>query len=50
MSHENAVGTFADIHRDPFDRMLVAQARVEKLTAVTRDPFIPGYGVPVIVA
>lgn len=25
-------------HRDPFDRMLIAQARIEKLTLVTHDP------------
>jgi len=35
-------------HRDPFDRMLVAQATVEQLTIVTRDRDIPRYGVPVV--
>ena len=25
-------------HRDPFDRMLIAQAQIEGLTVVTRDP------------
>ena len=30
-------------HRDPFDRMLVAQARVESLTLVTQDPSIRTY-------
>lgn len=39
-----------DLHRDPFDRILVAQALHEQLTIVTRDPFIPRYGVPVVVA
>lgn len=38
------------VHRDPFDRMLVAQAMVERLTIVTRDPHIPRYPVPVIAA
>ena len=33
-------------HRDPFDRMLVAQALVEGLTLVTRDPEIQKYDVP----
>jgi PIN domain nuclease of toxin-antitoxin system len=28
-------------HRDPFDRMLVAQAMVEHVEIVTRDPSIP---------
>ncbi|MFB9362892.1 type II toxin-antitoxin system VapC family toxin [Actinoplanes nipponensis] len=33
------------IHRDPFDRMLIAQAQVERLTLVTRDAEIPKYDV-----
>ena len=32
-------------HRDPFDRMLVAQAAVEELALVTRDPVFARYGV-----
>lgn len=36
------------LHRDPFDRMLVAQALVEGLTIVTRDPKIRAYGVQVL--
>ncbi|MGH2429782.1 MAG: type II toxin-antitoxin system VapC family toxin [Candidatus Limnocylindria bacterium] len=35
-------------HDDPFDRMLVAQASVEGLTILTRDPRIARYGVPVL--
>ncbi|WP_412077795.1 type II toxin-antitoxin system VapC family toxin [Streptomyces xanthophaeus] len=35
-------------HRDPFDRMLVAQAQSEGLTLVTRDKFIPLYDVGVL--
>ena len=31
-------------HRDPFDRMLIAQARVEGLALVTRDAKIASYG------
>ncbi len=30
-------------HRDPFDRLLVAQARVEPMVLVTSDPEIPRY-------
>ena len=37
-------------HRDPFDRMLVAQAHVEGMTIVTRDPKVLDYAVPNIVA
>jgi len=32
-------------HRDPFDRMLVAQAKVQSLTLITRDPEIQKYDV-----
>jgi PIN domain nuclease of toxin-antitoxin system len=34
-------------HRDPFDRLLVAQAKVEGLTLVTRDANLGRYGVDV---
>jgi PIN domain nuclease of toxin-antitoxin system len=37
-------------HRDPFDRMLVAQAQLEELTRVTRDPVFDGYDVPLLAA
>jgi len=48
--HALAVRTLPDHHRDPFDRLLVAQARHEGFKLVTRDPNIPRYGVPHIVA
>ncbi len=34
--------------RDPFDRLLVAQAEVEGIPIVSRDPAIAAYGAPVI--
>jgi len=34
-------------HRDPFDRMLVAQARVESLVLVSKDDAVRRYGVAV---
>ena len=37
-----------NIHRDPFDRLLVAQAMDENLTIVTRDRIIPQYPVQTI--
>ncbi|HEX6547505.1 MAG TPA: type II toxin-antitoxin system VapC family toxin [Candidatus Dormibacteraeota bacterium] len=37
-------------HRDPFDRMLVAQAQVEGLTIITADPVFSRYAVPVLIA
>jgi PIN domain nuclease of toxin-antitoxin system len=35
-------------HRDPFDRMLIAQAQVERLTIVTRDAAFDAYDVDVL--
>ena len=35
-------------HRDPFDRMLVAQARLENLTLATSDESIARYGIPLL--
>ena len=35
-------------HRDPFDRLLVAQAKAEGLTVVTSDPQFSTYGVAVL--
>lgn len=50
MVHTHALRDLAPHHRDPFDRLLVAQSMVEELVIVTRDPFIAQYGVPVIAA
>lgn len=36
------------VHRDPFDRLLVAQALTERIPIVTRDPAVAAYGVPVL--
>ena len=43
--HAERVTRLPPHHRDPFDRMLVAQAAVEELTLVTRDPVFARYGV-----
>jgi PIN domain nuclease of toxin-antitoxin system len=37
-------------HRDPFDRMMIAQAMEEGMTIVTRDRHVAAYGVPVLMA
>jgi PIN domain nuclease of toxin-antitoxin system len=37
-------------HRDPFDRMLIAQAEVEKLVLLTADEVLTAYGAAVHVA
>lgn len=46
--HATAAGRLPLLHRDPFDRMLVAQARCEGLTLVTRDPQILRYEVELL--
>ena len=46
--HAAAVAELPPHHRDPFDRMLVAQARVERLTLVTHDPQLEPYGSAII--
>ena len=37
-------------HRDPFDRMIIAQAQARDLTIVTRDAAFAAYGVPLLMA
>lgn len=50
LAHLTRLQTLPFHHRDPFDRMLIAQAMEEGLTIVTRDSFFPAYGVPMLVA
>jgi PIN domain nuclease of toxin-antitoxin system len=47
LDHVLAVAALPAHHRDPFDRLLVAQAQAESLTIVTSDPHLARYGVPV---
>ncbi|MGG8409264.1 type II toxin-antitoxin system VapC family toxin [Streptomyces sp. 12297] len=47
-AHGVCAGRLPHHHRDPFDRILIAQAQTEGLTLVTRDKFIPLYDVPVL--
>lgn len=46
--HCQAILKLPNVHRDPFDRLLVAQAKAEGLTVLTTDPHIPLYGVQTI--
>jgi PIN domain nuclease of toxin-antitoxin system len=48
--HAHAVGNLPAYHRDPFDRMLIAQAKIERMTIVTRDTIIKHYKIPIIKA
>jgi len=48
MSHALHVYTLPDHHRDPFDRMLVAQAQLENLPILSADPQISLYAVETV--
>lgn len=46
--HSHAAATLPRHHDDPFDRMLIAQARIEGPTVVTRDPAFRDYSLDII--
>lgn len=48
MRHALRVATLPPVHRDPFDRLLVAQAIVDDLHLVTADRELSAYGVKVV--
>ena len=50
VSHALRAGALPRHHGDPFDRILIAQAELEGLTIVTRDPRFAPYGVPLLAA
>lgn len=43
--HALLAGSFDSAHRDPFDRMLAAQSRIERAPLVTADPVFQALGV-----
>ncbi len=46
--HAHATGALPFHHRDPFDRLLIAQAQLEDCAIVTGDGAFPAYDVPVV--
>ena len=46
--HTLKVRTLPEIHKDPFDRLLIAQAQVEGLVLVSGDRWVARYPVPVL--
>jgi len=48
MIHALQVTNLPDLHRDPFDRIIIAQSQVEKMPIVTVDSQISQYPVDVI--
>jgi len=45
--HASAVDDLPRLHKDPFDRMLIAQAMVESVTLLTADPQLARYPGPI---
>ena len=48
MVHALTAGGLPGPHRDPFDRMLIAQGQIEGIPIVTRDPAFRGYPVETV--
>src|SRR3954451_1974554 len=48
VAHADRLDTLTELHRDPFDRMLVAQALAEECSLISMDSILAGYGVPVV--
>jgi PIN domain nuclease of toxin-antitoxin system len=45
-AHAVAIDSLPSLHKDPFDRMLVAQSTVEGITLLTADPIVARYPCP----
>ncbi len=45
-AHVVAIDSLPDLHKDPFDRLLIAQARVEGVALLTSDNMVLRYGEP----
>ncbi len=43
--HGSTAGAFADAHKDPFDRILAAQALLENLTLLSNDTKLDAFGI-----
>jgi PIN domain nuclease of toxin-antitoxin system len=48
VAHVRAAGLMPSPHRDPFDRLLAAQATLEGMTLVTVDPAVIALGAPTL--
>jgi PIN domain nuclease of toxin-antitoxin system len=48
LDHALAAGALPGAHKDPFDRMLIAQAQIEQLIVVTADRVFQGFDVAIL--
>ena len=47
-SHLDELANLPTIHNDPFDRLIIAQTKIENLILITKDKIIPKYGIRII--
>ena len=47
MDHALRVFSLPPLHRDPFDRLLVAQSQLERMPLITADPLVSQYAIDV---
>jgi PIN domain nuclease of toxin-antitoxin system len=50
VDHAQLAGNLPLLHKDPFDRMLIAQSMIEKLVLLTRDESIAKYDINILKA
>jgi PIN domain nuclease of toxin-antitoxin system len=48
VNHISALEQLPEFHKDPFDRLLIAQAQAESLILITADKYIRKYNVPIL--
>ena len=48
LSHVYDLSALPALHRDPFDRLIVATARLEKVTLISSDPLVQQYQVNIL--
>ncbi len=48
IKHVKGIQTLPHHHRDPFDRMIIAQAKADNCTVITRDATFDAYDVPIL--
>jgi PIN domain nuclease of toxin-antitoxin system len=47
-AHGERAGSWPHAHGDPFDRMLAAQAEIERMRLATNDPQLKEFGIPIV--
>jgi PIN domain nuclease of toxin-antitoxin system len=50
VAHVYLAASLPPVHRDPFDRLLVAQSRIQRIPLVTLDRRLAAYGIDIVIA